>query len=91
MFILVQGLSTLDWIELFARWWAAWVACTGVLGAVGGMGLLSYLFCNESGRGERRRERCRGRAGGTQRRRVCAVSASSPPRVQGSWGAPRGC
>ena len=48
MFILVQGLSTLGWVELFARWWAAWVARTGVLGAVGGMGLLSCLFCNVS-------------------------------------------
>ncbi|TFK86673.1 hypothetical protein K466DRAFT_523769 [Polyporus arcularius HHB13444] len=49
MFILVQGLSTLGWVELFARWWAAWIARTGVLGAVGGMGLLSCLFCNFCG------------------------------------------
>ncbi|RPD57388.1 hypothetical protein L226DRAFT_547068 [Lentinus tigrinus ALCF2SS1-7] len=49
MFILVQGLSTLGWVELFARWWAAWVSRTGVLGAVGGMGLLSCLFCNFCG------------------------------------------
>ncbi|KAI0692424.1 hypothetical protein C8T65DRAFT_669686 [Cerioporus squamosus] len=49
MFILVQGLSTLGWVELFAHWWAAWVARTSVLGAVGGMGLLSCLFCNFCG------------------------------------------
>ncbi|RPD57395.1 hypothetical protein L226DRAFT_512254 [Lentinus tigrinus ALCF2SS1-7] len=49
MFILVQGLSTLGWVELFARWWAAWVSRTGVLGAVGGMGLVSCLFCNFCG------------------------------------------
>ena len=46
MSILVHGLSTLAWVELLARWRAAWVA--SVLGAVGGMGLLSCLCYNVS-------------------------------------------
>ena len=45
---LVQGLSAQGWVELFARWWAAWADRTGTLGAVGGMGLLSCLLCNVS-------------------------------------------
>ena len=46
LFILVQVLSPLGWVELLARWRAAWVA--SVLGAVGGMGLLSCLCYNVS-------------------------------------------
>ncbi|KAI0944080.1 hypothetical protein AcV7_001998 [Taiwanofungus camphoratus] len=49
MFILVQGLSSKGWIELFARWWKSWTDRTGVLGAVGGMGFLACIFCNVCG------------------------------------------
>ncbi|EJF57157.1 hypothetical protein DICSQDRAFT_157516 [Dichomitus squalens LYAD-421 SS1] len=49
MFILVQGLTTKGWVELFARWWGAWVTKTGVLGAVGGMGFLTCVTCNFCG------------------------------------------
>ncbi|KZT03924.1 uncharacterized protein LAESUDRAFT_744420 [Laetiporus sulphureus 93-53] len=49
MFILVQGLSSQGWVELFARWWAAWVHRTGLLGAIGGMGFLACMFCNVCG------------------------------------------
>ncbi|KAH9856734.1 hypothetical protein C2E23DRAFT_900749 [Lenzites betulinus] len=49
MFVLVQGLAAQGWVALFARWWAAWVRRTGVLGAVGGMGFLSCLMCNFCG------------------------------------------
>ena len=46
MFILVQALSSKGWVEVFARWWAAWITKTGTLGAIGGMGLLACIFCN---------------------------------------------
>ncbi|OBZ69579.1 hypothetical protein A0H81_10097, partial [Grifola frondosa] len=49
MFILVQGLSTKGWVEIFAHWWAAWVNRTGTLGAVGGMGFISCMLCNFCG------------------------------------------
>lgn len=45
-FILVNALSTQGWVALFSGWWGAWVRGTGVLGAVGGMGFLSCIFCN---------------------------------------------
>ena len=48
MFILVQALSSQGWVEVLARWWAAWVARTGTLGAVGGMGFIACIFCNVS-------------------------------------------
>ena len=48
MFVLVQGLSTKGWVKIFARWWAAWVGRTGVVGAARGMALLSCLLCNVS-------------------------------------------
>lgn len=48
MFILIQGLSTKGWIELFAVWWGAWAQHTGVLGVVGGMGFISCILCNVS-------------------------------------------
>lgn len=48
MFILVQALSSKGWVEVFARWWAAWVAKTGTIGAIGGMGFLACIFCNAS-------------------------------------------
>lgn len=46
MFILVQGLAAQGWVELFAKWWAAWVNKTGVVGAIGGMGFVACVFCN---------------------------------------------
>ena len=46
----VQGLVTKGWVELFAKWWQAWVNKTGVVGAVGGMGFLSVVMCNVSSR-----------------------------------------
>ncbi len=48
MFILVQGLLTQGWVEVFAHWWSVWVSQTGTLGAVGGMGFLSCMLCNVS-------------------------------------------
>ncbi|GJE94670.1 hypothetical protein PsYK624_108410 [Phanerochaete sordida] len=49
MFVLVQALSSQGWVQVFARWWAAWVARTGTLGAIGGMGFLACVFCNICG------------------------------------------
>ena len=46
MFVLVQGLAAQGWVALFARGWAAWVRATGILGAIGGMGVLACLLCN---------------------------------------------
>lgn len=48
MFILVQALSTQGWVEVFTRWWAAWVSTTGPIGAIGGMGFIACIFCNVS-------------------------------------------
>jgi hypothetical protein len=48
MFILVQGLVTKGWVELFANGWNAWVTKTGTVGAIGGMGFVSVLLCNVS-------------------------------------------
>ncbi|OSC98422.1 hypothetical protein PYCCODRAFT_999447 [Trametes coccinea BRFM310] len=49
MFILVQGLAAQGWVQVFARWWEAWVRRTGTLGAIGGMGFLSCMLCNFCG------------------------------------------
>ncbi|GBE80853.1 hypothetical protein SCP_0305730 [Sparassis crispa] len=49
MFILVQALATKGWVEVLARWWAAWIDKTGVLGAIGGMGFLACIACNVCG------------------------------------------
>jgi len=46
MFILVQGLVTKGWVQIFANGWQGWVNITGTLGAIGGMGLVSVLLCN---------------------------------------------
>lgn len=48
MFILVQGLVTKGWVDIFANAWAAWVGKTGTVGAIGGMGFASVLLCNVS-------------------------------------------
>ncbi|KAK4147366.1 uncharacterized protein C8A04DRAFT_34089 [Dichotomopilus funicola] len=49
MFVLVQGLVTKGWVQIFALGWDAWVKKTGTIGAIGGMGFLSVLLCNFSG------------------------------------------
>lgn len=46
MFILVQGLVTKGWVQIFANGWQGWVNKTGTLGAIGGMGVVSVLLCN---------------------------------------------
>jgi hypothetical protein len=46
MFILVQGLVTKGWVQIFANGWQGWISQTGTLGAIGGMGLVSVLLCN---------------------------------------------
>jgi hypothetical protein len=48
MFILVQGLVTKGWVEVFAHGWDHWVNTTGTVGAIGGMGFLSVILCNVS-------------------------------------------
>lgn len=48
MFILVQALVTKGWIAVFAYGWDHWVNRTGTVGAIGGMGFLSVIFCNVS-------------------------------------------
>jgi len=49
MFILVQGLSSQGWVEIFTKWWTAWVDETGTLGAIGGMGFIACMLCNVCG------------------------------------------
>lgn len=48
MFTLVQALVTKGWITVFAYGWDHWVAKTGTIGAIGGMGFLSVTLCNVS-------------------------------------------
>lgn len=48
MFILVQGLSTQGWVEVWAEWWDVWVQKTGTIGAVGGMCFMACILCNVS-------------------------------------------
>ncbi|KAK3313176.1 hypothetical protein B0H66DRAFT_569731 [Apodospora peruviana] len=49
MFVLVQGLVTKGWVPVFAYGWDHWVAKTGTIGAIGGMGFLSVILCNFAG------------------------------------------
>nr|POE71910.1 hypothetical protein CFP56_11786 [Quercus suber] len=49
MFVLVQALVTKGWVPVFAHGWDHWVAKTGVVGAIGGMGFLSVILCNFAG------------------------------------------
>lgn len=49
VFILVQALVTKGWITVFAYGWDHWVHATGTVGAIGGMGFLSVIFCNFAG------------------------------------------
>jgi Na+/H+ antiporter NhaD/arsenite permease-like protein len=46
MFILVQALVTKGWVPVFAHGWDHWVNKTGTVGAIGGMGFVSVVFCN---------------------------------------------
>jgi Na+/H+ antiporter NhaD/arsenite permease-like protein len=46
MFVLVQGLVTKGWVQVFAYGWDHWVEKTGTVGAIGGMGFLSVILCN---------------------------------------------
>jgi Na+/H+ antiporter NhaD/arsenite permease-like protein len=48
MFVLVQALVTKGWVSVFAYGWDHWVRKTGTVGAIGGMGFLSVIFCNVS-------------------------------------------
>lgn len=48
MFVLVQALVTKGWVSVFAYGWDHWVSKTGTVGAIGGMGFLSVIFCNVS-------------------------------------------
>jgi Na+/H+ antiporter NhaD/arsenite permease-like protein len=48
MFVLVQALVTKGWVPVFAYGWDAWVAKTGTVGAVGGMGFLAVILSNVS-------------------------------------------
>ncbi|KLO15118.1 hypothetical protein SCHPADRAFT_996099 [Schizopora paradoxa] len=56
MFILVHALTATGWIEVFSKWWAAWVRVCGpdeslraVAGAIFGMQIISVLLCNFCG------------------------------------------
>ncbi|KAJ1333975.1 arsenical pump membrane protein [Microdochium nivale] len=49
MFIMVQGLVTKGWIQVFAYGWDHWVMKTGTIGAIGGMGFLGVILSNFSG------------------------------------------
>jgi Na+/H+ antiporter NhaD/arsenite permease-like protein len=46
MFILVEGLVTKGWVQVFAYGWDHWVSKTGTIGSIGGMGFLSVVLCN---------------------------------------------
>jgi Na+/H+ antiporter NhaD/arsenite permease-like protein len=48
MFVLVQALVTKGWVPVFAHGWDHWVNKTGTVGAIGGMGFISVVFCNVS-------------------------------------------
>ncbi|RYO92040.1 hypothetical protein DL766_003686 [Monosporascus sp. MC13-8B] len=49
MFVLVQALVTKGWVQVFAHGWDQWVAKTGTVGSIGGMGFLSVILCNFAG------------------------------------------
>jgi len=46
MFILVQGLASRGWVQVFASFWQTWVDKTGPVGAVAGMAIGAGLMCN---------------------------------------------
>ena len=45
-FVLVQGLTSKGWVELFANGWAWWARNTGVVGVTAGMGIIVCILCN---------------------------------------------
>ena len=45
-FVLVQGLTSKGWVELFANGWAWWASHTGVVGVTAGMGIITCILCN---------------------------------------------
>ena len=47
-FVLVQGLTSKGWVELFADGWAWWASHTGVVGVTAGMGIITCILCNVS-------------------------------------------
>ena len=47
-FVLVQGLTSKGWVELFANGWAWWASHTGVVGVTAGMGIITCILCNVS-------------------------------------------
>jgi len=47
-FVLVQGLTSKGWVELFANGWAWWASRTGVVGVTAGMGIITCILCNVS-------------------------------------------
>ena len=47
-FVLVQGLTSKGWVELFANRWAWWASHTGVVGVTAGMGIITCILCNVS-------------------------------------------
>jgi len=49
MFIIVEGLVTKGWVELFAEGWAIWVNKSNPAVAIGGMGFVSVCLCNFAG------------------------------------------
>ena len=46
MFVLVQGLASNGWVEVFVGWWESWIRKTGTIGAIGGMGFVGVIACN---------------------------------------------
>jgi Na+/H+ antiporter NhaD/arsenite permease-like protein len=48
MFVLVQGLVTKGWVQVFAHGWDHWVRKTGTIGSIGGMAFISVILCNVS-------------------------------------------
>jgi len=48
MFVLVQGLVSTGWVNVFAWGWYHWSKRTGTIGSIGGMGFLSVVLSNVS-------------------------------------------
>ncbi|KAM0544540.1 hypothetical protein ACHAPJ_011757 [Fusarium lateritium] len=46
MFVLVQGLVSTGWVNVFGYGWYHWSKRTGTVGSIGGMGFLSVVLCN---------------------------------------------
>ena len=48
MFIIIEGLATKGWVEIFAKRWAMWANTANAAVAVAGMGFVSVCICNVS-------------------------------------------